>query len=71
MNTKQIILTTAIGLIATPALASGAPSKGGPNQTVYCIKYELETGSRLSRQECMTKKQWAQKGVNVDELLRK
>ena len=75
MNIKHIFLVVAISSSA-PALAHMDPAKGATAKNVgqsqiYCIKYENETGSRLARQLCMTKKQWAQEGVNVDELKRK
>ena len=69
MTAKQIILAATIAVLAAPATAS-RPAQTGP-ATVYCIQYEPETGSRIARQECMTKKQWAEKGVNVDELIKK
>jgi hypothetical protein len=63
-----VILTSLVALLSSPALAA-APK--APAQTVYCVKYEKETGSRLATQECLTKKQWAQKGINIDDLLKK
>lgn len=68
MNKTPVFLTSLVALLSSPALAS-APK--GPAETVYCIKYEKETGSRIAPQECLTKKQWARKGVNIDEMLRK
>ena len=63
-----VILTSLVALLSSPALAT-APK--APARTVYCVKYEKETGSRLAPQECLTRKQWAQKGINIDELLKK
>jgi hypothetical protein len=68
-------LVTAIGLsliLATTA-ASAAPSvkpdskKQGSEQK-YCLTYESETGSRLARMECRTKREWRLLGVDVDQL---
>jgi hypothetical protein len=77
MNMKHILLTLAIALSA-PATAqiagkdgSAASSAEARKPLVYCIQYERETGSRLARQQCRTKKQWAQQGVDVDLLTRK
>ena len=78
MNLKHILLVLAVASSA-PALANTDPAKsastgkgaGQARSQVYCIKYEGETGSRLARQLCMTKKQWAQEGVDVDELTKK
>jgi hypothetical protein len=77
MNIKHIFLILAISSSAParahmdPAKGSTAKNAGQGQSQVYCVKYENETGSRLARQLCMTKKQWAQEGVNVDELKRK
>ena len=77
MNTKQILLTLAIALSApaTAQIAGKDGSTGSPAEArkplIYCIQYEQETGSRLVRQACKTKKQWAQQGVDVDQLTRK
>jgi hypothetical protein len=70
MALKLIFLTTAL-LAAAPATASIEPANDGSPPRVYCIRFAQDTGSRINRQECRTKKQWAQKGVNVDELTKK
>jgi len=72
MNAKQLslILTAALSV---PAMAQDAPKSGTavrPPQ-IYCVQYEVETGSRIARQECLTRKEWAKRGVNIDELIRK
>ena len=74
MNIRTAAMISAtIVLMGTSANAAPrqAPKSQGQKEEVYCIQYENETGSRLARQQCMTKKQWAQEGVNVDELARK
>ena len=74
--TSKLFLIAATALIATPATAK-APAEGpkaakaAASEQKYCIEYEKMTGSRVSRQECRTKKQWAEEGVNVDELMKK
>ena len=74
MNIRTATMISAtIVLMGTSANAAPrhAPKSQGQNEQVYCIQYENQTGSRLARQQCMTKKQWAQEGVNVDELAKK
>jgi hypothetical protein len=70
MNAKPVLLASLVALISSPALAGTAP-KNKPSEKIYCIQYEKETGSRIGRQDCLTKKQWEQQGVNVDDLLKK
>ncbi len=69
MNKKPILMTRLAAFLASPALA-GAP-KNATIEPVYCIKYEREAGSRIAAQECLTKRQWAEKGIDVDRLLKK
>ena len=40
------------------------------NQT-YCLQFGVDTGSRIKRLDCKTKKEWAQLGVDVDEVVGK
>lgn len=70
MGMKLVFLTTAL-LAAAPATASIAPANDGSPPKIYCIRFAQDTGSRINRQECWTKKQWAQKGVNIDDLTKK
>ena len=51
---------------AAPGVKSDAPNKGADKK--YCLTFESETGSHLSRTECRTKREWRQLGVDVDEL---
>ena len=74
--TCKLILIAAAALIAAPATAKGTDDtpkagKTAVSELKYCIEYEKMTGSRVSRQECRTKKEWAEEGVDVDELLKK
>ena len=74
--TSKLIFIAAAALIAAPATAKApadAPKAGKTAiaEQKYCIEYEKMTGSRVSRQECRTKKEWAEEGVDVDELLKK
>ena len=74
--TSKLILIAAAALITAPATAKGTDAtpkagKASASEQKYCIEYEKMTGSRVSRQECRTKKEWAEEGVDVDELLKK
>jgi len=70
MTARQIILTATAAILATPATASRPAAQNGP-ATVYCVQHEAETGTRIRRQECLTKKQWADRGINIDEFIKK
>lgn len=50
--------------LLAPVLA-GAPA-GGP-ATLYCLRVEAVTGSRLERVECWTRQEWADMDVDVDQ----
>lgn len=77
----QIDLTLiALGIAAAAALApaqANTPAQNGNGHPVaaqekkYCIQYEQAVGSRVNRQACKTKRQWAREGVDVDKLLSK
>jgi hypothetical protein len=58
-------------IVAAPAAAAEPASKRttAQDQTKYCIEVEAMTGSRISKMECRTKAEWAQLGVDVDEVL--
>jgi hypothetical protein len=74
MTSKHIFLA-AITLIAAPAFAKGnevAPKtdKTSASEQKYCLSYDKTTGSRLNRQECRTKRNWAKDGIDVDKMLK-
>ena len=77
MSGKLLIIGSAVFLAATPAYArlDKTPQGKSVGQTEltrkYCFKFNSDTGSRISRQECRTKKEWQRLGVDVDELLKK
>lgn len=60
-------------LAATPAAAADyAKNKtAAQDQTKYCIQVEAATGSRINKMECRTRAEWAQLGVDVDQVLAK
>jgi hypothetical protein len=74
MTSKHIFLA-AITLIAAPAVAKGnevspKTDKASASEQKYCLSYEKATGSRLDRQECRTKRNWAKDGVDVDKMIK-
>ena len=70
-------MRTSISIIALSIAAAGglaAPAKAAPKasgQVKYCLTAEPLTGSRIQERECRTKAEWAQRGVDVDQLRRK
>ena len=74
MMMKSVMSAVAITLLAVPASAALQSQKKGagkPNAQLFCIRFDQDTGSRINREECRTKKEWAQKGVDIDEVLKK
>ena len=59
-------------LFTAPALAQQSPQsntvapKQAQQQKTYCFQFSLDTGSRINRTECKTRKQWEMLGVDVD-----
>jgi Ni/Co efflux regulator RcnB len=75
---RTLIIAALAAFVATPAAAAGnsqsAPAKESraaadkSKATKYCLTYERTTGSRIEKTECRTKAEWAQLGVNLDDL---
>ena len=77
MTSKQLILAAAMALIAVPASATGNSSDqksdknaAGADSKKYCISYDNIVGSRVNRQECKTKAEWAKDRVDIDKMLK-
>lgn len=77
MTSKQIILAAAMAAIAVPVSAANtsAGQKSEKNaaaidQKKYCVAYDNVVGSRVSRQECKTKAEWAKDRVDIDKMLK-
>ncbi len=73
--TSKLILIAATALIAAPAAAktgsdSAKAGKAAASEQKYCLEYEKVTGSRVSKQECRTKKEWSAEGVDIDKMLK-
>ena len=67
---KKILFASAIvSLMAVPAAAQSAgKGRAADKEQVYCLQFSSETGSRISRLECKTKKEWQRLGIDLDEL---
>jgi hypothetical protein len=72
MIAKSFLVFAGLTLIASPAAAAEkAAGKAQGSEKTYCLQLEPITGTRISRTECKTKKDWALVGIDVDELLAK
>jgi hypothetical protein len=47
--------------------ASAQASQSADAERKYCIEEESYTGSRLYNRQCLTKAEWAKRGVDVDD----
>ena len=73
MSRNQLIV--ALGMIAAaspvsaalqqPLRTPGAP-EGNPS-TLYCLRIEAVTGSRIEEVKCWTREEWAAHDVDVDK----
>ena len=76
MTSKQIIFAAALTAIAAPASAANtsagqkADKNAAADQKKYCVAYENIVGSRVTRQECKTKAEWAKDRVDIDKMLK-
>jgi hypothetical protein len=72
MAHKQLILAFGMIAAASPVSAmsqdavpmTGAPA--GTPETLYCMRIEAITGSRLEELKCWTRQEWAENEVDVD-----
>lgn len=68
MTMNVTLIALAMAAIAAPAAANSAPAANKAqkaSQPKYCIEYEATTGSRVRSAECLTKDEWARRGVDV------
>jgi len=65
------IALSALGATATPAptpAAQPAPtSTAQPDNRKYCLTFEPSTESRIAKRKCLTKAQWADMGIEVEQ----
>jgi len=52
--------------MADSSTAAPSSSTADP-QRKYCIELESVTGSRLYNRQCLTRAEWAKRGVDVDD----
>jgi hypothetical protein len=74
MRTSISIIALSIAATAGFAAPAAATDKAAPSQArevKYCMTPEALTGSRMRTTQCLTKAEWAQRGVDVDQLYRK
>ena len=76
MHHKLFAIVAGSVLVSAPALAESPESnsvaaKPAAKEKTYCLQFGLDTGSRINRVECKTKREWAQVGVDVDEVIGK
>ena len=73
MTYKVLAAALVVSIVTSPAIAKGTTDhrsdqgKASADTKKYCIKYDDITGTRISREECRTKKEWADEGVQIDE----
>lgn len=66
-----------IGLSIAAAAGLAAPAGAAPATTSssarvkYCIQSEPLTGSRVRTTECLTKAEWAKRGIDIANLDRR
>ena len=76
MTSKQIIAAVGMALIAVPASATANSSANKSSKSAaaaqkkYCIAYDGIVGSRVTKQECKTKSEWAKERVDIDKMLK-
>lgn len=74
---KYSAIAAALATLLVSSAASANPqgnsvaAKPAVQEKTYCFQFGLDTGSRINRVECKTKKEWAQLGIDVDELVGK
>jgi hypothetical protein len=78
MTQLAFIAAMALALGSTPTTAQiGAAQqqkadKAQPaDQKKYCLEYDDTVGSRIAKQECHTRKEWSDRGVDLSDYLKK
>jgi hypothetical protein len=61
----MMVATAALPLPAGNAGTAGAPA-GAPG-TRYCLRVDPPTGSRIETIQCLTREEWADLDVDVDQ----
>ena len=79
MKINLTLIAVGTAILAAPAGAqsgSATQSRGGTaseaaQERKYCLQYEAMTGSRITKQACKTKGEWAKEDVDIDALLKR
>jgi len=73
MSYKAVAAALVISIVASPAVSKEPTGQKSPkgqasvDDRKYCIKFEF-TGSRILREQCRTKKEWADEDIQIDEM---
>ena len=74
MKYRAVAAALASLLFASSASAWDNPqsntvaAKPSTQEKTYCLEFSGDTGSHVNRLECRTKRQWAQRGIDVENL---
>ena len=71
MASKITLAALAMMIVASPApaaipVSSGGPAPAGNPATLYCLRVDPITGSRIETIQCRTREDWAGLEVDVD-----
>ena len=69
-------LTMALGSTPTTAQIGAAQTQKADkaqdqDQKKYCLQFDDTTGSRIVKQECHTRREWSDRGVDLSDYLKK
>lgn len=67
---QGLLVALSMAAAALPAVHNGAtptPAPAGTANTRYCLRVEPIIGSRIETIQCMTREQWADLGLDVDQ----
>jgi hypothetical protein len=69
-SATQVAANTVAGAAAahSPAADSSTQARPAAPEKTYCTSGTI-TGSRVVKQECKTKAQWAKEGVDIEDLM--
>jgi hypothetical protein len=71
LTTITLSMALATGAVAAEQQRPSATPAAKDSKTIYCMTVEPMTGSRIGKNECHTKAEWARIGVDIDEVLGK
>ena len=76
MTSKHIIAAIGMAMMAVPVSATSNTVAAKPDKSAaadqkkYCVAYDGVVGSRVTKQECKTKAEWAKDRVDIEKLLK-